>query len=65
MDSNRVPAKYWNEVGKRAYQELKPSLKVNEEMKAAAQKAVAGASNDGEKAIALLRLIRQSVRGLS
>jgi Domain of Unknown Function with PDB structure (DUF3857) len=63
-DTKRTPEKYWNEIGKQAYSELRTALKVNGEIKAASQEAISGAPNDGEKALALLRYLRRHVRGL-
>jgi len=58
------PDKYWTNVGKDAYDELKVSLKAEGELKQTATQAVAGAKDDNEKAILLIRWIRASVRDL-
>ncbi len=62
-DEKREPEKYWNTVGKRAYTNLRGALKANDELKAAAAKAVAGASGEQEKVLALIRYLRRNVRG--
>jgi len=64
QDSKRDPDKYWEDEGKRAYKRLKGSLKVTDEIKAAAEKAVAGAGDDSEKSLALMRYLRKNLRGL-
>ncbi len=57
--------KFWEDTGKKAYQELKDSLKTNDEMKAAAQQAIAGANTDEEKVAALIRYIQKNIRRVS
>jgi hypothetical protein len=63
-DAKRDPDKYWNEVGRRAYSNLKGALRQNNDIKAAAEKAVAGAANDEAKALALILYLRSNLRGL-
>ncbi len=63
-DSKRDPDKYWTEVGKHSYGVLKGALRQNGEIKAAAETAVAGASNDEAKALGLISYVRSKVRGL-
>jgi hypothetical protein len=64
-DGNKKdPDKYWAEVGKRDYQILKQSLKLNGELKQAATEAVAGAANDEERVTRLVRYVRQHFRGM-
>jgi hypothetical protein len=62
-DERRDPEKYWNNVAKKTYAELKSSLKVNDEIRAAAQKAVEGAP-DTDKIVRLIRYVRENFRDL-
>ncbi len=64
-DSKRDPEKYWIEVGKKAYINLKGALKVNDEIRKATDSAIQGATNDEAKVMALIRYLRQSLRGFS
>jgi hypothetical protein len=61
---SKQPEQYWNEEGKKAYQEMKSSVKSNDEVKTAAAEAVKGASGDDEKIAALVSHVRKSLRGL-
>jgi Domain of Unknown Function with PDB structure (DUF3857) len=58
------PDKYWNEVSKKEYSELKDTLKSNNEIKAAAAEAVMGAKGDDEKIAAIIAVVRARVRNL-
>jgi hypothetical protein len=60
----RDPKKYWNDVGKDAFRELKGALRVNGEMKQAAAQAVAGAQDEQAKVVQLIRYVRSNFRGL-
>lgn len=60
----KEPEKYWGDRGKEIYRTLKISLKVNNEIKAAAAEAVAGAQSDEDKVLALIRYIRKNVRNV-
>jgi hypothetical protein len=59
----RDPEKYWTDVGKDTWDELKRALKSNDEIRQAAQKAVEGASEE-EKVVRLVRYLRANFRGL-
>jgi len=61
----RNPDKYWSDQGKKTYNELKAALKSSEELKAAAAKAIAGASTDEQKIAALVTYVRQGLRSLN
>ncbi len=63
-DERREKDKYWNQTGKDVYRALRLSLRINGDIKAAAAKAVEGATSDEEKVIALIRYIRTNLRGL-
>jgi Domain of Unknown Function with PDB structure (DUF3857) len=56
--------KYWNDEGKKLYQELKASLKTSDELKAAARQAVTGAASDGEKIDRLTAYLWKNLRQL-
>jgi hypothetical protein len=62
-DKKREPEKYWQKVGKDSYDRLKLSLKLNDELKAAAAKAVEGAPAE-EKPVRLIRYMRANFRNL-
>jgi hypothetical protein len=63
-DNKRQPDKYWNDIGKEAYRDLKLALKTNDEIRQAAQKAVEGASDDNDKVLRLIHYVRGSFRDL-
>lgn len=63
-DQKRDPEKYWNDVGKKAYGTLKGALKVNDEIRKAADAAIQGATSDEAKVVGLIRYLRQNLRGL-
>lgn len=58
------PDKYWNEVSKKEYSELKASLRSDNEIKTAASEAVANAKSDDEKIAAIVVAVRARVRNL-
>lgn len=58
------PDKYWSDIGKRGYQELKDALKTNADIKSAAAEATANAKKDDEKIAALIGSVRSHVHGL-
>lgn len=59
------PEKYWNEEGKKAYSELKDSLKASGEQKAAAAAAISGAASDEEKVAVLVTYVRKTLRNVT
>lgn len=63
-DGKREPQKYWEKVGKDSYTRMKIALKVNDEIKAAANKAIEGAKDDQGKVVALIIYLRKNMRGL-
>jgi hypothetical protein len=64
LGDRKDPDKYWNEVSKKEYSELKDSLKSNNEIKAAAAEAVMGANSDDEKIAAIIAVVRSRMRNL-
>ena len=60
----RDPDKYWNNIGKTSYSELKQALKANGELKQIAAQTVSGAKDDNEKVVRLIDYIRANVRNL-
>ena len=58
------PDKYWNEVSKKDYSELKASLRSDNEIKSAAAEAVANAKSDDGKIAAIIGAVRARVRNL-
>lgn len=64
MESDRRdPKKYWEKRGKEIYTNLRQSLKVNDEIKQAAAKAVEGATTEQQKVLALISYVRTNLRG--
>ena len=59
------PDKYWNDSGKKAYQELKDALKTNDELKTATAAATEGAKNEDEKVVGLIAYIHKNLRNLN
>jgi len=59
------PEKYWIEEGKKAYFEMKESLKASGEQKSEAMEAIGGASSDEEKVAALISFVRKHLRNLT
>jgi hypothetical protein len=62
-DTKRDPDKYWDDVGRRSYSNLKDSLKANNDVKRASAEAVTGANTPEEKAAALIRYLWKHTRG--
>jgi len=60
----RDPDKYWDSVGKKAYREMKASLKTNGELKEAASKAIGDAKDDDTKVVRLIGWIQANLRDL-
>jgi len=59
----RDPDKYWGDIGRKIYGNLKESLKANSDIKQAAAGAVTGANSPEEKAAALIRCLQKTMRG--
>jgi hypothetical protein len=59
----RVPEEYWDDIGKQIYRQLKQTVKLSNELKHAASKAVEGVKEE-EKIAALIRYMRANLRGL-
>jgi hypothetical protein len=59
----RDPDKYWNGVGRKAYDHMKEALKANDDVKRAAAEAVSGANTPEEKVAALVRYLWKQTRG--
>ncbi|MCE5308358.1 MAG: DUF3857 and transglutaminase domain-containing protein [Acidobacteriales bacterium] len=58
------PDKYWNKMGKDNYAWMRALMKASGEVKQATQTAVAGATTEQDKVVALIRYIRKNLRGL-
>jgi len=63
-NDRRDPAKYWEKRGKDVYNQMKVSLRLNDEIKEAAAKAVEGAQSDEQKVFALIGYLRKNMRKL-
>jgi len=61
-DGERVPDKYWGDVGRKKFDHLKQSLKANDEIKRAAADATSGANTPEEKVAALVRYLWKHTR---
>ncbi|MEQ1948399.1 MAG: DUF3857 domain-containing protein [Bryobacteraceae bacterium] len=64
-DASKNPDKYWESEGKRVYKDLKDSLKTDEDTKAAAAKALAGATGENDKINALIVYLHKSLKSLN
>ena len=64
MGDRRDPDKYWTDLGRKQYGELKQALKASDEIKSAAIEAATGAKNEDEKVAALIHSVRTHVRDL-
>ncbi len=64
MGDRKNAEKYWSDVGRKSYQELKESAKANDEMKTAAVSATTGGKDNEAKAAALTTLIRKRLRNV-
>jgi hypothetical protein len=62
LDSRKDADKYWNDIGRKSYQELKAALKTNDDIKAAVAEAIQGAKNDDDKIAAMINVTRSRVR---
>ena len=60
--SGKNPEKYWNDVAKDAYGDMKASVKISDELKTAAAKIKESASTDDEKIAAMIDVARQNLR---
>jgi transglutaminase-like putative cysteine protease len=60
----RDPNKYWEKRGKDIYTQLKQSLRVNDEIRQAAAKAVEGATDEQQKVVALIGYLRTNLRSI-
>ena len=58
------PDKYWKDIGKKAYGDLKIALKTNDEIKAATAEVTAAAKSDDEKVVALITYLQKKLRNL-
>jgi transglutaminase-like putative cysteine protease len=54
--------KFWQDLGKKEYQDLKQSLKADDALKQAAAKATADAKSEEEKVLALIGYLREHLR---
>ncbi len=64
LGERKDPDKYWNEISKKEYSELKASLRSDSEIKTAATEAVASAKSDDDKIAAIIGAVRSHVRNL-
>jgi Domain of Unknown Function with PDB structure (DUF3857)/Transglutaminase-like superfamily len=60
---NTDAEKYWTDIGKKWYDRLKQSVKVDDELKKAAAEVTSGAKNQDEKLAALAAYVRKQVKG--
>jgi hypothetical protein len=63
-DNRKDPDKYWSDIGRKSYQELKQAIKSSDDIKSAAAEAVKGAANEDEKIAALISVTRTRVRNV-
>jgi hypothetical protein len=62
---NSKPEKYWPDLGRKTYGQVKTFLKVNDDVKRAADEAVAGAKDPEDKLFRLARYCRTKIKRLS
>jgi hypothetical protein len=58
------PQKFWNDFGRRLYEQHKSAMKVSDEIRRAAAEATAGAATDDEKLDRLFAFVRSRVRNV-
>jgi uncharacterized protein DUF3857 len=63
-ETNLEGEKYWQDFGKRTYEENKSHMKVNDDVKTAAAAATAGAASPEEKLEKLFEFCRSKIRNL-
>jgi hypothetical protein len=63
-NTKRDAEKFWNSEGKKVYSEMKNSLKVGDEVKAAAAEATAHATGDEDKVTVLAAYVQKHIRNL-
>src|SRR5947207_2382667 len=63
-DKKLTPEKYWIEYGKKVHEETKPQLKVNDQVRRAAESAIEGATGEEEKIARLMRYCRTQIKNL-
>src|SRR5262245_24236647 len=61
-DNTNDPERYWNDFGKKAYQDLKNAMKADDDPKAATAMATGQAKSDQEKIIALVAHIHANLK---
>ncbi|MGA2435411.1 MAG: DUF3857 domain-containing protein, partial [Bryobacteraceae bacterium] len=59
------PEKYWEDVGKTVFERTKPLLKINNEVRQAAEEATAGATDPEEKLERLVKYCRTKIKDLA
>lgn len=65
VDNNLSPEKYWKEHGREVYKNLKPRMKVDNEVKRTAEKVIEGAGTPEEKLQRLFRHCRNSIKNVN
>jgi hypothetical protein len=63
-DKKVTPEKYWIEFGKKLYNDTKPQLKVNDDVRRAAESAIEDAKDPEEKLARLIRYCRTQIKNL-
>lgn len=63
-DRKLTPEKYWENYGKRLYDETKSAMKANDEVRQAATEAIAGATTDEEKLQKLFDYCRAKIKNV-
>jgi hypothetical protein len=65
QDNKLSPDKFWKEFGKKNYDAYKSEMKVSNEVKAATEAAIAGASTPEEKIEKLFEFCRQKIKNIN
>ena len=64
-DNVNDPERYWNDFGKKAYQDLKNAMKTDDDLKAATATATGQAKTDQEKIVGLVKYIHANLKNVS
>ena len=65
LENPKDPDRYWSDIGKKAYQELKNALRTNDELNAATATATGQAQSDQDKVLNLIRYIQNNLRNVN
>ncbi len=64
-DTETNPMKYWAELGKRIHEEIKPKMKVNDDIKKAVPEIIGDATTPDDKLRRLLTFVRTKIKNVN